>query len=65
MEILTMDENLFESIYSQASAAREPMQEASLEDFVCGRRPRAALPEMLTTRRILDDMNAAAERTKK
>ena len=38
---------------------------ASLEDFVCGRRPRAALPEMLTTRRILDDMNAAAERTKK
>jgi hypothetical protein len=34
MEILTMDENLFESIYSQASAAREPMQEASLEDFV-------------------------------
>ena len=38
---------------------------ASLEDFVCGRRPRAALPEMLTTRRIPDDMNAAAERTKK
>jgi hypothetical protein len=28
-------------------------------------RPGAALPEMLTTRRIQDDMNAAAERTKK
>lgn len=35
---------------------------ASLEDFVNGRRPRAALPEMLTTRRILDAMNAAAGR---
>ena len=35
---------------------------ASLEDFVQGRRPRAALPEMLTTRKILDEMNAAAKR---
>ena len=34
----------------------------SLEDYVNGRRPRAALPEMLTTRRILDDMNKAARR---
>ena len=37
---------------------------ASLEDFAAGRRPRASLSEMLTTRRILDDMNAAAWRTK-
>ena len=35
---------------------------ASLDDFVNGRRPRAALPEMLTTRRILDAMNDAARR---
>lgn len=34
----------------------------SLEDCVNGRRPRAALKEMLTTRRILDEMNAAARR---
>lgn len=34
----------------------------SLEDYVKGRRPRAALPEMLTTRRILDAMDAAAGR---
>ena len=34
---------------------------ASLEDYANGRRPRAALPEMLTTRRILDAMNAAAK----
>lgn len=35
---------------------------ASLEDFVAGRRPRASLSEMLTTRQILDDMNAKAGR---
>ena len=35
---------------------------ASLDDYANGRRPRAALPEMLTTRRILDAMNEAARR---
>ncbi len=36
--------------------------EATLNDFVSGRRPRASIQEMLTVRRILDRMDEAAER---
>ena len=36
--------------------------EATLDDFVNGRRPRASIREMLTVRKILDRMDEAAER---